>query len=243
MEYSDVQSIMNIHGLNGEPAFENVNISIAPIDCDVGPCPLGLYYPDTELIVIPPGQSLTVGEGVLLHELGHRYGHFYYGDLSEKFAEVYRVGHQKKAIACMYAGDNLAKLPAMTSIFEEGERGVVEIVLGRELNQGELDAIRHQLYIQSQGERPPQVSYTPGQYPTLVMNFTKGVDWPVLIGATLAGVVVLEVGILAYAVYKISADMPWVVPVVIFGGITFFLLRAALKNASVRSTVREYVGR
>lgn len=242
MEYSDVQSVMNMHGLNGEPAFENVSISIAPIDCDVGPCPLGLYYPDTELIVIPPEQPLTVGEGVLLHELGHRYGHFYYGDLSEKFAEAYRMGHQK-GVACMYAGGNLAKLPAMTSIFEEGERGTVEVVLGRELNPAELEYIRNQLYIQSQGERPPQVYYTPGQYPSLVMNFTKGVDWPVLIGATLAGVVVMEIGIIAYAVYKISADMPWVVPVVIFGGITFLLLRAALKNASVRSSVREYVRR
>lgn len=101
MNYSDVQRIFDVKGLNNILAFKDVNISIAPIQSDEnGITPLGLYYPDEGLIIVPPDLPAlpgSIGESVLLHELGHRYGHFYKNDISEPTAEKYRSKYQERS--------------------------------------------------------------------------------------------------------------------------------------------------
>jgi len=51
---------------------------------------MGCYFPSENLIVISP----IAGEGVVLHELGHRHSDFYYHNLSEKAAESFRKVYQ-----------------------------------------------------------------------------------------------------------------------------------------------------
>ena len=94
MDYGLFDHLLNKNGLASEPAFEDVKVSIAPLP-PIGGNPLGLYYPDADpqyrvqpgTIWIPPDSD----EDTILHELGHRYGHFYANNLSESFAEKYRI--------------------------------------------------------------------------------------------------------------------------------------------------------
>lgn len=85
MTYEDIFAVMVNMGLLEEPAFQNLTFVIEPIPCDDG-CALGLYDPNYGVIILPP-QFL---EATLIHELGHRHGHYYFGDLSEEHAEAFR---------------------------------------------------------------------------------------------------------------------------------------------------------
>lgn len=102
MNYSNFQQILDAHGLSNEPAFDDLFVEISPISPDEkGKIPLGLYYPDDKLIVLPPTLTYapgSLGESVALHELGHRHGHYYWNDISEEYAENYRQSHQHGAV-------------------------------------------------------------------------------------------------------------------------------------------------
>ena len=88
MDYADIDSILVQHGLAGDPAFDGMHLLIAPIESDDSRAPLGLYYPgaDKQQVVLPPNADISTA----LHEFGHRYGAYHYGDLSEEFAENFR---------------------------------------------------------------------------------------------------------------------------------------------------------
>ena len=88
MNYNDIDSILAQHGLAGDPAFDGMHVLITPIISDDNPAPLGLYYPgeDKQQVVLPPEADISTA----LHEFGHRYGAYHYGDLSEEFAENFR---------------------------------------------------------------------------------------------------------------------------------------------------------
>ncbi len=57
-------------------------------------------------------------------------------------------------------------------------------------------------------------------------NFTRGVDWMLIIAASLAALAVAGVGAIAYAIYKAARDTPWVFPLAIFGTIAGTMLIA-----------------
>ncbi|GAJ11682.1 unnamed protein product, partial [marine sediment metagenome] len=130
-------------------------------------------------IVLPPDAL----EGALFHELGHRHGHYYYDDLSEKYAENFRKQYQKGR-ALLYLGNDFNILPRFGALFEEGERGAVEVALFQPLTPNELYQIESQLC--SYGETP-KVYYGNSEVPWVRVEFTKGVDWMVIIGSILAG--------------------------------------------------------
>ena len=85
----NIRQIMSKYGLLGEPAFAGTTIGVSPIPCRNG-CPIGLYNSDTNEITLNP----PVSDAVILHELGHRHGDVYHGDLSEEYAERYRRQYQ-----------------------------------------------------------------------------------------------------------------------------------------------------
>ena len=89
MDARTIDMVMYGKGLAADPAFQDLLIIIDFIPCTNG-CPRGLYFHDTKTIVVPPDE----GEPVLLHELGHRFGDFHYGDLSEEFAEYFRMWYE-----------------------------------------------------------------------------------------------------------------------------------------------------
>jgi len=93
MNYLQLDLLLKRHGLDGEPAFKDVNVAIQELPEQYSNV-LGLYYPDEQFIVVPPGSN----EQTILHELGHRYGHYYQQNLTEKFAEQYRLSHQKNPV-------------------------------------------------------------------------------------------------------------------------------------------------
>ena len=95
MDYKFFDNVLQKHGLTDEPAFKDAWVTIAPLPpLDVRGHLLGLYYADSDAtydvepgtIWLPPDAD----EETQLHELGHRFGHYHWNDLSEGFAEQYR---------------------------------------------------------------------------------------------------------------------------------------------------------
>jgi len=210
MTYQEIDQILLAKGLSTDPAFDALKIAVETIPSTNG-CPLGLYYPDTALVILPPDGT----EGALLHELGHRHGHYYYNDLSEVYAEAFRKIYQPKGRALLYCGNHFESIPKFGPLFEEGERGAVEVAFAYPLTPGELSEIRS--HLNSYGENPRAVYYGDGDIPFLRVEFTKGIDWMVFIGSTLAGLAAATAGIMGYAIYKVSEDKPWITPVLFFG--------------------------
>jgi len=105
MDYDAIDRFMKRTGLANEPAFDFLHIMNEPIPSPETRKILGLYYPDGDeakdgfgylppsTMILPPDADVST----LLHELGHRYGHFYYDDLTEAFAESYSawIAHGK----------------------------------------------------------------------------------------------------------------------------------------------------
>jgi len=108
MEYPAIDRFMRETGLARDPAFDVLHFLSEPIrEKRI----LGLYYPEgspegdgagylpPSTIILPPDST----EGTLLHELGHRHGDFYFGDMSEKYAENYRQ-QQEQRLSSVYPG-------------------------------------------------------------------------------------------------------------------------------------------
>lgn len=227
MDYAEINRLMVAKGLDTDPAFgDALRIAIEPTPNFNG-CPLGLYYPDEITIVLPPDAA----DGALFHELGHRHGHYYYNDLSELHAEDFRRKYQRGA-ALLYMGNHFNRLPKFGVLFEEGERGAVEIALNQPLTTNELHQIKSQL--NSHGETPPSICCGYNGIPFIRFEFTKGVDWIMIIGSTLAAMTIAGVGAIGYAIYKTAKVTPWVVPVALAGIGAALLLRAAIKQEKVR---------
>lgn len=225
MDYTQIDSIMFSRSLITNPAFDDLYISIETMP-NLNGCPLGLYYPNRSLVVLPPDAT----EGALFHELGHRHGHYYYNDLSERYAENFRRKYQK-GMVLLYMGSNFGNLSKLGVLFEEGERGVVEIALAQRPTLDELHNIKSQFY--SYGEAVPKFFYGNSENPWVRIEFTKGVDWLVIVGSILVGATLAGVGALGYAIYKTAETTPWVVPVTLVGIGAALLLRAAAKQAVV----------
>jgi len=230
VDYNAFGAIMSAKGIANDPAWRDLNVLIAPTP-NMDGCPLGLYFPDHKLVQIPPDAT----EAVELHELGHRYGHYHYNDLSERFAEQFRKRYQGGLVR-LYRGDDFSRLPKFGRLFEEGERGAIEVAFRRPLVAKELQAIKAPFY--GHGEAVPRFYYGDDSCPWVRVEFTKGVDWMVVLGASLAGTIVATVGVIGYAVYKVSKELPWVVPVSLFGTGLFFLLRAAARQARKTALAR-----
>lgn len=223
MNYEDIDRLMTTKNLMSDPAFgDELIIAIEPTP-NMDGCPLGLYYPDTATVILPPDAT----QGALFHELGHRHGHYYYDDLSERYAESFRKRYQKGR-ALLYLGNHFERLPKFGALFEEGEKGAVEIALLQPLTPDELYEVKSQLY--SYGERP-RVYYHNSEVPWVRVEFTKGVDWLVIVGSVMAASAITTAGLVGYAVYKLSEQFPWVVPVSLLGIGMFFLRRAMIKQA------------
>ena len=90
LDYDRIDNIIRSRGLENEQAFKGTIFYVEPIPClgGNGACPIGLHLYKENKIIVSPGWS----EGTVLHELGHRYGYYYYNDLSESYAESFRKG-------------------------------------------------------------------------------------------------------------------------------------------------------
>lgn len=103
MDYEQIDSYMQRNGLAKEPAFEYLHFLIENIPPREHTTILGLYFPEGEIRgqpfgYLPPSTIILpadASEDTLLHELGHRYGDFYYSNLSEEFAENFRKAREK----------------------------------------------------------------------------------------------------------------------------------------------------
>ncbi len=93
MDARTIDRVMFGKGLAADPAFQDLLFLIQPIPRTNGCPPRGLYFHDTSTIVLPPEGD----ESTLLHEVGHRYGDFHYHDLSEEFAEYFRMWYEQRS--------------------------------------------------------------------------------------------------------------------------------------------------
>jgi len=93
MDYNTFGHVLKSRGIESHLAWQDLKVLIEPLP-PIGRSVLGLYYPDGDpslgipigTIWIPPDAD----DETVLHELGHRYGHYQYDDLSEPFAEKFR---------------------------------------------------------------------------------------------------------------------------------------------------------
>ncbi|MBA7693637.1 hypothetical protein ES703_102225 [subsurface metagenome] len=115
---------------------------------------------------------------------------------------------------------------------EIGEKGAIEIALAYPLIPDELYEIKSQLY--SYGEFP-KVYYHNSKVPSVRIDFTKGVDWMMIIGSMLAAATIAGVGAIGYAIYKTAETTPWIIPVALAGVGAALLLRAATRQEKVRA--------
>jgi hypothetical protein len=222
MNYTDIFRIMKETGLEQDPAFTRVNFLIQPIPMMDG-CPLGLYVPERKDIILPP----EFIPAAAYHEIGHAYGDYHDHNISEQYAEAFRKKYMGNN-AAVYVGSNFPRLKKMGRIFQEGEKGRVDIAVRRMPTAAELADMR--ATFSGVNEPSPKVWASYDGMPVLHIAFTKGADWFVIIAGALMGIVVAAVGALAYAIYKVANDMPWVVPLTIAGAGAGLLLWAAYRS-------------
>lgn len=102
MDYQAIDSFMKRNGLDKDPAFENLHFLNEPIPATKQKTILGLYFPEGSELhhqygELPPSTIILPEDAdtsTLLHELGHRHGHYYHNDISEPYAEEYRKLHE-----------------------------------------------------------------------------------------------------------------------------------------------------
>lgn len=233
MDYREIDSIMVAKSLATDPAFDDLRITLEPMP-NLNGCPLGLYYPDTATVALP----LDATVAALLHELGHRHGHYYYNDLSEVYAENYRKAYQPKGKELLYVGKDLSNLPKFGVLFEEGERGAIEVALAYPLSSSELQSFKSEvLSHRIHSEKAPKFYYGGDNTPWIRVEFTKGVDWFTIIGATMAASAVATLGAIGYAIFKMTKELPWIFPLTLVGTGMFFLMRAAWRQEAVKARV------
>ncbi|MDP2730333.1 MAG: hypothetical protein Q8O55_07615 [Dehalococcoidales bacterium] len=134
MDYPAIDRFMKKTGLANEPAFEFLHFLTEPIPAEKNRRILGLYFPDGDLEkdgagYLPPSTIILpsdASEGTLLHELGHRHGHFYYNDLSELYAENYRIA-QEKRLSPIYAG-SYARMELSVSLASKYQVGDILLI-------------------------------------------------------------------------------------------------------------------
>lgn len=229
MDYAEIDRIMLTKSLATDPAFgDELKISIQEMP-NLNGCPLGLYYPDTAAIALP----LNASEAALLHELGHRHGHYYHNDLSEKYAEAFRERYQKGTVL-LYMGNHFENLPKFGALFDEGQRGAVEVALAHSPTMDELHSFKSQvLSHEVYSEKAPRFYYGGNDTPWVRVEFTQGQDWMMIVGSILAATIVAGAGAIGYAVYKTAEATPWIVPVALAGAVAVLIARAAIKKGYV----------
>ena len=192
MRYENISTTLQRKGLSNEPAFQSVRYVLEDIPCDKGSCPLGLYDPEHDTIILPP----KFLEGALLHELGHRYEDFYYGgDLSEVFAEDYRRKYSNggKVLLAFRPASEFHALAAFEPLYKEGDRGAVEMRLSCPPDESTLYAL----------SQYPQLRYAYGA-DFLRVEFTKSMPFlPIILGVG----TVLIAGMLGFGVFKIEEEI------------------------------------
>lgn len=141
MDFAQVDRFMKQADLAAEPAFDLLHFLIEPIPSDEQKRILGLYFPEGETegkgfgylppstIILPPDGD----EGTLLHELGHRHGHYYYNNLTETYAENYRRAQERRLSQVYVGAYKRTKEAAMKSLVSRSEVCAVcpESVQGR----------------------------------------------------------------------------------------------------------------
>jgi len=248
MDYNEVDRIIAAMGLANDPAFVDLKVRIEPIP-NLNGCPLGLYFPEAEMLHGEPYLPLTIvvppesNRSTLYHELGHRHGHYYHNDLSERYAEQFRMTYDSSRVL-LYQGNRFDRLPSFGALFEEGEKGAVEIALLDPMALPEVDDFRAQLnaYGRPYGESC-RVRYGNNGVPFLRVEFTRGIDWMVIIGATMAASAAALLGAMAYAIYKIAKISPWVVPVVGIGTAVFVIAGLSLLAGKTAQAAKGAAGR
>ena len=183
--------IMSSHSLVGEPAFKGVKIVFRDIPCTPEGCPLGLYSRWSRTITLPPNFT----EGALLHELGHAHGDYYRGDLSESYAEAFRQKFTGGRVLLAYIPfSRIEEIANYERLFQEGEKGEVEIILSEQLSEQTIDTIRNAI------SKYHNIQFIPGR-DHLRFRFRKEI--PVLpIIATIARLAIPVA--VAGAIYKIG---------------------------------------
>ena len=136
MDYSTVGAIMSAKGIASDPAWRDLNVLVAPTP-NMDGCPLGLYFPDLKLVQVPPDASEAVSctnwataTGTFIIRTSQR-------DSPSSTVKGTRLGSVQ-----LYMGNDFNRLPKFGRIFEEGERGAIEIAFKQPLTMTQLLRIK-----------------------------------------------------------------------------------------------------
>ena len=167
----NVREIISKYGLLGEPAFMGTSISVSHIPCHNG-CPIGLYNSDTNEITLNP----PVSEAVVLHELGHRHGDVYHGDLSEEYAERYRRQYQGGVAMMNVVGqaERIARAVEFPALVQVDQWNAPIYIVTQAPAAGKITNVLVWDYITGAWKAPPLTlpSPDPGQYAKPPMAIT-----------------------------------------------------------------------
>lgn len=193
-DYERILSAIRSLGMAKEPALVGTAFSVEDISCENSKCPLGLYDPNTNTITIPPGFY----DSVLVHEIGHRFGHYYYNDLSEAFAERFRMEHTPGAV--LVAAGSAAEfrnLDRYEALFKEGARGRVEIAFCRPITRDDLIPVRDML------SKHPQLCAA-YQGNILAIDFRKGIPFlPIILGLGM----IITAGFVGFGLFRVTESV------------------------------------
>jgi len=229
MEDVRVRKTILRYGLAHDLAFADTRVLFDPIRCN-GRCPLGMYDTDTNIIYLAPIWS----EATLLHELGHRHGHYYHDDISEGYAERWRKTLMAKDLLAEGGPGDTARMTEVSSLLRPGESGVFEVYYDRTVTREMLDEVYRAAL-----EAGLDIGVLEGQDNILRMGFKAPRVAKFLPLAALVWVVGLGIGgVLAWGVYRITNTIADKAVSILVIGTGAVILYKVLSNLTERPMAR-----
>lgn len=136
MDYNSLDSIMRKAGIADDPAFKDLNVTIAPLPDEYNSGNiLGLYYPDRMPATIKGQKTIIAARTAIIppeaepdtafHELGHAFNDYYRRDISECPANNYMAKCMKKLAPAMRGPAAYSPIGSYTQIVNVGAPAIV----------------------------------------------------------------------------------------------------------------------
>ena len=227
---SRIEAVMVKHGLLGDPAFVGTKFFVDEILCQ-SRCPLGMYDVDNNEIYLAP----LFSEDTLLHELGHRYGHYYYAKpFSEEFANMFMKTHQSnKHLVAEGTPAESYLFEQAESLFNSGESALLEVYSEEPFSSADAEAVKQRLIEEGV---PVQSVEALGRVLRVRFSRYEGANFLPLF-PIIGGIILLGMGgILSWALFRITNEaVNKLIPLVLIGIGAFIVYTHITKGSKARA--------
>lgn len=214
-----IEAVMAKHGLLGAPAFSGTKFIIGEINCDHR-CPLGIYDTDNNEIYLAP----LFSEDTLLHELGHRYAHYYQNQpFSEELADMFMRTHRSNRL--LVAEGTAAEsylFEKAEPMFASGEAALLEVYANEPFSNADADAVKQRLIEEGV---PVQSVDALGRILRVRFSRPEGANLLPLF-PIIGGIVILGIGgVLSWSLFRVGSEIAnKLIPLALIGigGLIFY---------------------